>query len=84
MEWVQIAAVQKKSDCMRWLQFSMNEIKNMQDKQGTFLSCSHCGRVIVTAARMKVFTEAQKAHAVHIHQCTKAQESKRDFEREVF
>lgn len=69
---------------MRSSQFSMNEVKNMQDKQNAFISCSHCGRVIVTAERAKTFTEAQKAKAVHMHECTRAQESKRDFEREVF
>ena len=61
----------------------MNKAKDMQDRQDASISCSHCGRIVVTPERAKIFSEAQKVQAFHHHKCTKAQESKRDFEQEV-
>lgn len=57
--------------------------KTMQDKTPYQAMCSTCGRIIVTADRIKKMTASEIHLEISRHKCVRSRESKRDFEQEV-
>lgn len=59
------------------------EQKNMQDETPYAIVCPNCRRIIVPASRIYAYRERDIAKIIKTHHCSKAMESKADFESEV-
>lgn len=58
-------------------------MKTMQDRSPYQAMCSHCGRIIVGAERVKKMTASEIHKEISRHKCAGSRESKKDFEQEV-
>lgn len=61
----------------------MSDHKNMQDDTPNSISCSKCGRTIVSASRVHSYRQRDIDSLVAGHKCVPSREAKKDFEEEI-